>query len=80
MLGRQGAGSGLGSIGVSGCLGLKGGGESTFSFPAAHSLATAQHLRSTLVSLVNPGLVGISLKGRERTGSGDRLELHDEEE
>lgn len=26
------------------------------------TLATAQHLRSTLVSLVDPGLVGISLE------------------
>ena len=30
------------------------------------SLATAQHLRRTLVGLVDPGLVGIGLKGETR--------------
>lgn len=36
------------------------------------SLATAQHLCSTLVGLINPGLVGISLKK-----GGDELLFYD---
>lgn len=46
---------------VGGC----NGDEGTFF---RRSLATAQHLCSTLVSLVDPGLVGISLKERKTLG------------
>lgn len=49
----------VGVVYFSGESGLNGD-ESTFF--SRCTLATAQHLRSTLVSLVDPGLVGISLQ------------------